>query len=581
MRQLIAIAFFVLFANTAQLFAQWGVGFQDDFTERSCPYDTTVTGLFPNTMEVFQTLDNTYDGQVDSSWCPVFVQNGTNRIELDLDTYDFSRPLFVRVRLPEDFASPILPYVDYDLYDSGTLRYLNRLNSGDCPNDCSQIHLRYRAVDNLTLDTIYRDFEFDSPNYSRSSCFFSERFQTQKVTEIGETLWLARDGVQPRIYFIGYGLSPVSSPEFPEFRRRAADSILFTEVQLDADNVYRAFPSEVVEPAPAPDNPAFYYAPQFEDRIPGPSNIRYLEANVAGDPTTVASLELNFAEYNDIALPPYAGLAGAKVAGQDSLRHELTIVFDDFYRGSCTFSVSTDRPLLQNTFFEFGTTEIYFAEDAACFVLESGSGLSVRSGKNLQYGSNGQGLLAAKQESKINIAPGATFTFNNTLRLLHPISFPEGGMHVYLAEGSTLRFGEMANVERKFIESNVWIYVHGKEENVDFGPLTPEERALFVFVDAPVYLFPAPLEEVHFYPNPGLAGTTLSLLFPRLESEGEKAFALYSSQGKVIVEGRLLVDDNRNAQVNLPAHLAEGIYFLRVTGEQRNYSVNVVVRSIP
>ncbi|MFK8165237.1 MAG: T9SS type A sorting domain-containing protein [Lewinella sp.] len=153
-------------------------------------------------------------------------------------------------------------------------------------------------------------------------------------------------------------------------------------------------------------------------------------------------------------------------------------------------------------------------------------------------------------------------------------------MHIYLEEGSTLRFGEMANVARKFPESNIWVYVHGKEENVDFGPLTPAERALFIFVDAPDYLHPTSLEKIHAYPNPALAGTTLNLLFPRLESEGTKAYMLYSSQGKVMAEGTFSITNNGKVEMGLPAHLAEGVYFLRVTGEQRNYNVNVVVRSI-
>lgn len=568
MRHLIAIALFFICACSATLSAQWGVNFQEDLTERTCPYDTTVTGLFPTTFEVFQTLDDTYEGIIDSSWCPLFVLFGTFKIVLDMENYDFSRPLFVRLRLSEEFDSSMEPYTDYSI---------NRTRSFSWLNTVSKLHLRYQAVDDLTQDTIYRNFEFDSPTYSNSTCLFSERFPIQRVTEIGETLWLSPRGENPpRIYFIGLGSS---QPFFLESQRSKADSILFTEANIGADGVYRASPSDVVNPNSNNDI-HYYFAPQFEDRIPGPGDIRYLEANVGSDPDTVVQLQLNFADFNDIALPPYTGLAGAKVAGQDSLRHELTISFDDFYEGPCEMYLSVDRPILQNTFLEFGDGEVAFSEDAACFVLESGSGLSVRNGKNFNYGRNGQGLLAAKQESNITIAPGATFTFYNTLRLLHPISFPEGGMHVYLQEGSTLRFGEMANVERKFAEANVWVYVHGKEENVDFGPLTPEERALFVFVDTPVYLSPLPLVKIHTYPNPAPIGSTLAIQFPRLEPEGGKAYALYSTQGRVVAEGVLSVGSNSNAEVALPAHLVEGVYFLRVIGERRNYSVSVVARPV-
>ncbi len=574
MKALITSSLFLVFACTTALSAQWGVMFQDDFTERTCPYDTTVTGFFPNAYEVFQTLDGTYDGTIDSSWCPFFNEVWPGRIELDMDTYDFSRPLFVRLRLPENFASTLQPYSDYDLRPTRNLLFMNSMNSVNCLDDCSQIHLRYRAVDDLTQDTIYRDFEFDSPD--ASICFFSERFSDQKVTEIGETLWLSRNGALPRILFFGYGIQPTS---FTGLQRRAVDSILFTNTQIDSDGTYRAFPSEVVTPEPDLNNPAYYYAPQFEDRVPSPVNIRYLEATVEGDPDTVVRLQLNFDEYDDIALPPYTGLAGAKVAGQDSLRHELTVSFENMYRSTCEFYITTDRPLPQNTYYEFGEAEIAFGEDAACLVLESGSGLRVRPDKNFHYGRNGQGLLAAKEESSITINTGATLTFHNTLRLLHPVSFAEGGMHIYLEEGSTLRFGDMANVERKHSEANVWIYVHGKEENVDFGPLTAEERALFRFVASTTTPLPIPLNEIHAFPNPVRAGNVLSIIFPQTEEEGEKHYTLYSMQGKAVTTGALFISQHRKSEISFPAQLAEGVYFLQVRGSNREYSARLFMVS--
>ncbi|MFK8165238.1 MAG: hypothetical protein AB8H12_22520 [Lewinella sp.] len=140
MKHLLAISVFLFTTYNFTLSAQWGIGFQDDFTESTCSYDTAITGIFPTTYEVFQTLDNTYDGPIDSNWCPLFVRNGTRRVELDLDTYDFSRPLFVRLRLPEDFASPLQQYAPpppprllprrRDAYLSGRREYASLWRNG-------------------------------------------------------------------------------------------------------------------------------------------------------------------------------------------------------------------------------------------------------------------------------------------------------------------------------------------------------------------------------------------------------------------------------------------------------------------
>jgi hypothetical protein len=579
LKHLIAITFFLFTTLLSPLTAQESIRFVDDISERTCPYDTSVTGFFTNQYAVYLTLDNTYEGTVDSSWCPVFTYDDVqNRYELQLEDFDFDRPIFVKLRYPIGGAPSLEPYRDYQVQAGHGYRDVLYRDPADCPGDCNQTQLVYTMADPEAGDTLQRRFELDAEyaEINGYGCFFSERYPQQRFDEIGRTIWLTRNGDNPRLIFdYGYNIYDAWSGS----TRAEADSIIFRAENLSGAE-YRAYPSEVtISDEPSDFFDGLYHLPQFTDRRPGNDAIRYTEINVEHDPDTVVSMRLVFGEGENISLPPFTGLSGAKVAGQDSIRHRLTVEFSNFYISNCS-GFSVDLPVPPNTTYEFGADTIAFGQDGACLVLEPNGGIAVRPGSDLQYGRNGQGLLAAKQESKITVGPNGTFTFNNTLRLLHPISFPEGGMHVYLEEGSTLRFSDMANVERKFAESNIWVYVHGKEENVDFGPLTPEERALFVFVDAPAYSSPVLLEEVHAYPNPVLAGTTLNLIFPGLESEGDKAYMLYSSQGKVMLEGMLSITSNSEVEIGLPAHLAEGIYFLRVTGEKRNYNVNVVVRSI-
>jgi hypothetical protein len=579
LKHLITIVFFLSIPFFAPLTAQESIRFTEDITERTCPYDTSVTGFFTNQYEVYLTLDNTYEGTVDSNWCPVFTYDiAQNRYELQLEDFDFDRPIFVKLRYPTGGAPSLEPYRDYSVQTGHAYRNVLYRDPADCPGDCNQVQIAYTMADPEAGDTLQRRFELDAEyaEINGYGCFFSERYPQQRFDEIGRTIWLTRNGDNPRLIFdYGYNIYDSWGQNF----RAEVDSIIF-----QADNLsglqYRAFPSDVVvTEEPSDFFEGLYHLPQFADRRPGNDAIRYTEVNVEHDPDTVVSMRLVFGEGENIALPPFTGLCGAIVAGQDSIRHLLTIEFSNFYISNCS-GFSVDLPIPPNTIYEFGADTITFGQDGACLVLEPNGGIAVRPGSSLQYGRNGQGLLAAKQESSITIAPNATLTFNNTLRLLHPISYPEGGMHVYLEEGSMLRFGDMANVERKHTTADVWVYVHGSKDQVDFGPLTPEEQALFRFINSPVILSPAPLLEVHAFPNPVLAGNQVSLFFPRAEVEGEKKYALYSAQGETLISDVLSVSNDSRSTINLPAHLAEGVYFLRVAGKERNYSVSVLVRAI-
>lgn len=132
---------FILAASTILPAQAWN-SFQLDLSERTCPYDTSQTGIYPTQYEVFRTLDDTYDGVTDSSWCASFVYREQSRIYvLDLADFDYSRPLFIRLRYPEFQLPPIDPYTDHTLNYSIWSDGVDLQQSPDCPGDCTQLQL--------------------------------------------------------------------------------------------------------------------------------------------------------------------------------------------------------------------------------------------------------------------------------------------------------------------------------------------------------------------------------------------------------------------------------------------------------
>jgi len=572
--------FAVLLLLSTCLSAQSLTNFQDDVREGTCPYDSTQTGLYASNFQFFLTLDDTYDGVIDSSWCPVIRESGIRfrPYELDLTGFDFSRPLFFRIRYPENSRPAIEAYINHQLFTN--LNYFHvRLSEEDCAGDCSQIYFRYQFRETGNTTFLPRSFEFDLSdsllNFGNVNCFMSERFEEQELLEIGMRFHLAQTNTDPRL--VPFQLQLEEEP-FISLRPEVG------AVEFEEDDWfngrYVAYPLDVVIPIPRPgaEEDGFYHLGQYTDRLPGNDAIRYTEVQPAWNPDTAVSMTINFEEFANIAFPPFTGMRGAAVIGQDSLRHELILNFGDGYFGSCVQTL-IDLPVPGNTVISFGNGEIGFGRDNACYVLEPGSELSIRPLKHFVYGYNGQGQLALKENSRLRVAEGATLTVANTFRLLILPDQAEAGAHLYLEPNSKLIFTPHAHVERKFPDANAWIYVHGTPDQIDFGGLTAEERALFKFIEPTVVLQRPPVDALKMSPNP-LAGSRL--LFVQLPTsvlrEGLK-YHIVDTNGREVASGVVnLFASSTEGSITLPATLPAGLYFVRTNDGRADYNGKLIVR---
>lgn len=551
------------------LYGQGDVFFQEDFYEGVCPYDSSQTGFYPRTYAFFITLDNTYDGVVDSSWCPVFSceEGRPSRYRLELEDFDFNRKLFIRVLFTDPVAQPIRPSADYylelDLWSEAV-----GLNPDSL---CSHRILRYAAVAN-SGDTIARSFAFDLPDtYVEEAvdrCFFTENFESQWVTELGLSLCMQREGDMPWLSTYGFSMyneeyllsEEVTDITFPLSSLR--DSVYIDDLW----NIVTTVPSE------EPGFLASYFLPQYNDRLPGPTAIRYTDVGVEGNPDTVVKMFIRQDRELSLQFPPFTGLRGAPVTGTDNLRHQLTLSYPEYYFASC-FSFIVERPAPVGTFFEFGSDSLRFDGPEGCIYLDRKAGIILRPDSDLHYGSSGQGMLAVEPESKIIVGAGSSFNIGSTFRILNR---PEEQVaHIYLEEGSVLSFGEHARAELKFPEEPGFIDVYNNGGALNFGPLTPAEQAFFRFIYPESDVEQRVVQDILAFPNPVKAGDRVGIQLPDTEM-GERAdYRLLSSTGQELLTGRVSLDSS--PLIQLPATLAVGVYWLLVDGSDRRYQRRLLV----
>jgi hypothetical protein len=73
---------------------------QQYFSEQLCPFDTTQSVILPTEWSVYQTLEGTWDGTLDSSRCLGFREMDGDWV-LDLETLDPTLPLFFRYKIED------------------------------------------------------------------------------------------------------------------------------------------------------------------------------------------------------------------------------------------------------------------------------------------------------------------------------------------------------------------------------------------------------------------------------------------------------------------------------------------------
>ncbi|MBI1288452.1 MAG: T9SS type A sorting domain-containing protein [Flavobacteriales bacterium] len=509
---------FLFFFTVSVSFAQYYTLNVGTHETRPCETDSTTSIDAYSNVRMYSTLDDTWNGALDSSLCYSLVQNG-NSWRFPLSTVPNDRSVFFEFEI--DSALPLDTSTVYLMW---SLLYYGCSSSG-----CEKVHMKMQMPDSSGTDTVYSmvDLVFETGG-EPIICF-----PTQKI--------IGQEVIQVVYEFHSYGATNDTYFQNPNL-----------EPHYDGTQIIPQVTYPQVDWGP-------YLVRYWNDVYPTPDSISYTDVMPYGSPTDSTLIEFYIPEYASLHFQDFTALRGALVDSSNSVRHGLDVIlngnmcitwFEVFWEGG-THLVA-----------DGGT--IGFHGSKGCNLFGRGGGLKVKSGTEFHYGHNGIGMMALKTDAQIEIEPGGHLVINGPVFMYEYGTDTEPNqLYMELPVGAKLTFGEGSSLSNQYSKDGTMklnIYMRGGE--LDLSGLTDEEQQLINLIyDKPS---PRAWENLTVYPNPTVNSTTL--LWVAKDAGEAIQYELFDMTGKRVENGSYFTTNPGHNRFELDLEsLKAGTYTIRLT----------------
>lgn len=544
-----------LLAMAQTLFGQvYSTNFHD-VTQQPCPFDNSVTVTYPQGWIIYQTLDGTWGGPVDTERCISVEQTPGGDLRIDLGQVNPDEPLFVRA-LPSELANmgelPVntLMVIDF-FWWSGGLFFSGDIASGpSCVEDmCTGV---FAGVEVGVPGAMRIHTGLANEDNYEHSCFPTEYFQGQYMREL-----ILKTTFTPGANLSGKYLSLAGvlvSPTWSEVG-------LFSEVEANDDHFNGTtgeFDVPIHDAAGQPGWIDQYLMLYTEPTFPSAATPAYVEGNVNPSSSQQQTINLKVDLYQTLEIQPFTHLRGALVDGSDTLRHIVNLY--NFGGNICVNFI--DLIFSGENEYRHGKGGILDMNNSfSCFQFRHGSALHVMDDATLHYGTNGSGMLALCATSTIKLEPHSTLLVDAVMNIAECDDAIDP-THIYmdLPQTASLIFTENARLTNRFSQGRQMnLYVRMLGGTLDDSRLSGEDRALI----KRIYPEPAPVFANNFSlsPNPFQNASQLSYL-----SAGKEQLTVqwWSSDGKLLSESQLSAEQGMNEWPLENAPAAAGLYMLHI-----------------
>jgi hypothetical protein len=543
----------------------------DQFETIPCPFDSNTTIVAYKDWVLYQTLDDYWDGPLDSSICiNVTMVNSSDGV-INLQTVDLSRPIFARCKFTESNKIPLLPDWLYNVYFSSYIFNGPTFLQGgtDCTdNMCSGLYIGIQVPDEAGTGTAmrwYKDIPSNSSSvYFLDTCIPTERFENNYLRELIIKM-KPIDGALPEDK-ITLGSIGIWSNDTPNYVKE----VIATENEYVGFNTYDV-PIEFAVETPMSWNSSFMLQFTNPNVYPSSANPSYIEGRPEINSTFVRSINLIVQEWANVVLQPFVFLRGGLVEGSDSIRHDFNLINNggDFCLGSIIDFVFED-----NTKYIHAGGHVNFEGNNSCMTFRNGSTLEIADGTTMQYGEDGRGILVLRSGGQMKLGKGSTLLFDGLLWLqgIATDKHPDPQFYLDLQPGTSLVFGENAHVTNAVsINADVKLNVYMNGGILDDHHLNANARNRINRI------YPKPSaqfsENVKLLQNPTAGDLRLAYI-----SEGQERVAVdvHDLQGKLLWSKRFETSEGHNLLTCEWGNLATGIYLATLSGNAGSASFKVV-----
>lgn len=466
---------------------------------------------------------------------------------------DVTKPIFLRADLSGANIYLLQPNSVYSAEASTFSSATVPLKGGtDCPeNICSGLIIGIEVPDSTGNGTAMRWYT-DIPTTDSTLNFFS----TCVPTEYFDENWL-------REYVIKLTPAPnvendgVIRMSYADFYQPGETRLISKIIAPGIADVYDIHANVVADNGTSLSNNFMLQYTDF-DHWPSPAYPSYVEGRPEINTPDPKTINLEIYAFQSLTPQPFTYIRGALVEGSDSIRHHVNLVNEG---GDICFPDFIELVVDHGTNYVHNGGSVHFEGMSTCMLFRNGGNLHVGDGATLHYGHDGKGILALRPGSTIKLGNGSKLLIDNLLWLqgIPTMQYPDPQIYMDLSYGSSLVFGENANVYNGGSPAGTKLNVYMNGGTLDDSRLSPSAKALI----NRIYPAPQPVfsENIKLLQNPANGQLQISYV---AGATAYATLALYDLNGHHFASQAFDVQPGWNLlQFPLPA-VSAGMYLCQV-----------------
>lgn len=437
-----------------------------------CPFDSSISPLQYDSWDIYKTLNDEWDGTVDSVFCGVL--NSPPRIALN--KIGANETFFVKRKFDNINKILLTPNSLYNGSFWGNLDNVNNLNLGNNCNGtfCTSLLVGIEIPDSLGTGTAMRWHETvptiipSSGGLTLDFCIPTEYFTNNYLRELVFKFTIQ----DPNGTLF---LNDLFIEEINPF---------LTYIIQDSINVTVNSQGEYNEIIPFASNS--FIAKSNYNLYPNSYGMEYVDLNPIPNVDTAVTIDI--VVEGSLTFQPFVEFQGGHLLNDTTQRHHYNIVNN----GGYYCANLAERSFNGGNHYIHNAGTVDFGGKTSCMQFGEGSKLIVSDNARLDYGINGVGNLALRSRSSIEIGKGAELYINNNVMLFeYKYDTEPEQIYMTLNEGSKLSFGKMAHIGNEYsIDGLMKLNIYMKGGEVDLSQLDSESRALVNLIyDSPTAIF--------------------------------------------------------------------------------------------
>ncbi|MGB1204381.1 MAG: T9SS type A sorting domain-containing protein [Chitinophagales bacterium] len=539
--------------------AQWSIpniNFCDTDTA-ACSYNSTEQIRKTPKWQIYQTLNNEWNGIVDSSIC---INNHTEHptncyLTIKTEDIDTSRPVFIRSQM--DSSEYVILQQNGLFNGSFGANLLNGLTLKDyddaCPNGiCSGIFMQVLYPDSSGAVTQNRWYAgghnlnpFFGENYG--ACFPSEKFPT------GQFL---------KDFFIRLQFEE-TTPEsqvkiYVDFE--ISDTYLLINQDIIANELI--FPQHYNISFDSWFGPTSFLVTHTAEGYPSTENRSYIDLYPSINTTTIDTIDLSIEEYQTLIFQPFTGFRGGLIAGSDTTRHIINIINNG---GTLCLPLIVEMIMHRGNNFIYNGGNISLEGERACMQFSEGSNLIIADNQILEYGKTGRGMLALRTGGSIVIGENAELQVHNTMVMGEKKGATKAEqIYMTLNKNSKLTFAEGARLSNHIsFDGTMKLNVYMKGGILDDSGLSAADKLLINRIyDTPQANF---AQNLHVLQNPtNQKAVTFSF---NMADAGSLQAVVYDINGRLMAQTVYEMQKGINYETFDLPNITAGTYLLHIQNE--------------